>query len=142
MSKGGRRIAWIGLNPSTADESQLDPTLRRIRGFSEREGFNEFVMLNVFGLRSTDPAGLLEHPDPIGPGNFATIAKAVKDCPLVVAAWGGGKYSDHCEAASQVQAVLRRISGRVVCLGLTAQGFPRHPLYVHGTTEFQAFPCG
>ncbi|HTI72370.1 MAG TPA: DUF1643 domain-containing protein [Candidatus Limnocylindria bacterium] len=140
MRTGGRRIAWIGLNPSTADESQLDPTLRRIRGFSEREGFDEFMMLNVFGLRSTDPTKLLDHPNPIGPDNFAVISKAVRECSIVMAAWGGGKYSHHCDAAVEVGKILRKGKAQVLCLGMTGQGFPKHPLYVHGSTVFQELP--
>ena len=46
---------WIGLNPSIADETQLDPTLRRIRAFSAAWGYNGFIMTNLFGLVSTDP---------------------------------------------------------------------------------------
>jgi len=47
---------WIGLNPSILDETQLDPTLRRIRAFSAAWGYNGFLMTNLFGLVSTDPA--------------------------------------------------------------------------------------
>jgi hypothetical protein len=47
--------AWIGLNPSIADERQLDPTLRRILGFTKQLGLQRFVMLNLFALVSTDP---------------------------------------------------------------------------------------
>jgi hypothetical protein len=49
---------WIGLNPSVADETQLDPTLRRIRAFSGAWGYNGFIMTNLFGLVSTDPRQL------------------------------------------------------------------------------------
>jgi hypothetical protein len=52
---GDRLIMWIGLNPSTADESQLDPTLTRIRSFSEREGYDGFWMANIFALRTPYP---------------------------------------------------------------------------------------
>ena len=140
MRGGKSRIAWVGLNPSTADESQLDPTLRRIRGFSLRDGFDQFMMLNVFGLRSTNPKGLLEHSDPIGPRNLIEIEEAIQDCPVVVAAWGGGKYSDHLNAAAQVEAILRKGKRKVMCLGLTGQGFPKHPLYVHGETPLIPLP--
>ena len=50
-----KTIAWIALNPSTADENQLDPTLRRIRVFSAAWGYNSFMMLNAFAFRATDP---------------------------------------------------------------------------------------
>ncbi len=59
---GDRLIMWIGLNPSTADEQQLDPTLTRIRGFSQREGFDGFLMTNLFGLRTPYPDEMMKDP--------------------------------------------------------------------------------
>lgn len=70
---GWREIAFIGLNPSTADESQLDPTLRRIRGFCLSWGFNTFHMLNLFAFRSPDPRSLRSIADPVGPENDSVL---------------------------------------------------------------------
>jgi hypothetical protein len=53
-------VVWIGLNPSIADEQQLDPTLRRILGFTKQLGLQRFVMLNLFALVSTDPQVMLK----------------------------------------------------------------------------------
>ena len=53
-----KRIAWIGLNPSTADELILDPTLDAVRRYSIRWGFAEIVMLNLFAYRTNLPARL------------------------------------------------------------------------------------
>src|SRR5436190_22946192 len=60
------RIAWIGLNPSTADENVLDPTLRRVVRFSMDWGFGSFTMLNLFALRATDPVVMKAHFEPVG----------------------------------------------------------------------------
>lgn len=54
-----RRALFICLNPSTVDENQLDPTLTRIKSFSERLGANEFLMLNLFAYRATEPKEML-----------------------------------------------------------------------------------
>lgn len=51
----GPTVAFIGLNPSTADEHADDPTIRRCLGFAKRWGYGELVMLNLYALRSTDP---------------------------------------------------------------------------------------
>jgi len=59
----------IGLNPSTADETENDPTIRRCIGFAKREGCGGLVMLNLFAVRATDPRVMMAHPEPIGPDN-------------------------------------------------------------------------
>ncbi len=73
-----RRIMWIGLNPSTADEQQLDPTLRRIRGFSQAWGFTAFVMTNVFAFRATVPADMKAQADPVGQDNDYWLGSMAK----------------------------------------------------------------
>src|SRR3954462_12457376 len=64
-----RRIMWIGLNPSTADESQLDPTLRRVRAFSHAWGYTAFVMTNLFSFRATQPSDMKGQANPVGEHN-------------------------------------------------------------------------
>jgi hypothetical protein len=68
-SQGEGQLHKHPLNPSIADEQQLDPTLRCTRAFSAAWGYNGFIMTNLFGLVSTDPAGLYAVADPIGPEN-------------------------------------------------------------------------
>ena len=128
---GDSLILWIGLNPSTADESQLDPTLTRIRSFSEREGFHGFWMANLFGLRTPYPKEMMAAEDPVGPGNDASLKLAAKRCERIVAAWGAiGEYQ------SRAEAVAKLFPGRELwCLGTTKDGHPRHPLYVNGRQE-------
>lgn len=125
---GERLIMWIGLNPSTADEQQLDPTLTRIRSFSQREGFDGFWMANIFGFRATDPKEMMAAPDPVGPDNDDALLVGADRCELIVAAWGVcGEFQ------ARADAVARLFAGRELwCLGTTQDGHPRHPLYVAG----------
>lgn len=125
---GDHLIMWIGLNPSTADEQQLDPTLTRIRSFSEREGYDGFLMTNLFGFRATDPKEMLCAPDPVGPDNDAALLAAAQRCDKVVAAWG--THGVHQNRALAVAKLLGQHS--LWCLGTTQDGHPRHPLYVKG----------
>ena len=74
-----RRAIFVCLNPSTADENQLDPTLRRIKAFSERLGASEFLMLNIFAYRATDPKEMMAVKDPVGPENDARIQAALSE---------------------------------------------------------------
>ena len=125
---GKKLILWIWLNPSTADEQKLDPTLTRIRSFSEREGFDGFLMTNIFGFRATYPKEMIQTPDPIGPENDQALLAAAERCYKVVAAWGAhGVHQDRAIAVAKLLA-----SHKLWCLGTTKAGFPRHPLYVKG----------
>lgn len=123
---GDRLILWIGLNPSTADENKLDPTLTRIARFSEREGMDGFWMGNLFGLRTPYPKEMMAAADPVGPENDASLLEAARKCDRVIAAWGvSGVYE------SRADAVVELLKGHELwCLGTTKAGHPRHPLYV------------
>ena len=132
-----RRIMWVGLNPSTADEQQLDPTLRRIRGFSQAWGFTSFVMTNLFAFRATDPAVMKRAKDPVGPLNDILLKTTAASCEIVVACWG--MHGRHLGRAAQVERLMRE-HGRVLqCLGTTSAGDPRHPLYVRASAALRPF---
>jgi hypothetical protein len=122
---------WIGLNPSLANETQLDPTLRRIRAFSAAWGYNGFIMTNLFGLVSTDPDRLYTETKPVGPENDRCILGAAQETEKVIAAWGViGAHQGRCAA------VLEMLSGfDLLCLKKTKGGFPIHPLYLAAATE-------
>ena len=119
-------IAWICLNPSTADENQLDPTLRRIRGFSAAWGYTHFVMLNAFAYRATDPADMKAAADPVGPDNDRWIAHWAGQVDRVMLGWG--EHGTHNERHARVLALLD--PAKVYCLARNASGQPKHPLYV------------
>lgn len=131
-----RLMPWIGLNPSTADESKLDPTLRRIRGFSQTAvnlwdahgPFTGFVMLNLFAFRATDPRDMKQWADPVGPGNDAALIEWTKRVGVAVACWGA--HGSHLNRAAHVMALLRALNVKVYSLSKNGDGSPRHPLYV------------
>lgn len=126
-----RRIMWIGLNPSTADENQLDPTLRRIKAFSQAWGFNCFVMTNLFAYRATKPEDMKRQEDPIGPQNDETLYRLARTSEMIVAAWGA--HGTHLQRGSRVWMMLKNASVRPVhCLVRNNDGSPKHPLYVKG----------
>jgi hypothetical protein len=134
---GERLILWIGLNPSTADERQLDPTLTRIASFSKREGFDGFWMGNLFGLRTPYPEEMMAAPDPVGPGNNAALLEAARVCEKVVVAWGvSGVFQSRAEEVVQLLA-----GHKLWCLGTTKDGHPRHPLYVAAAQPLVRWPA-
>ena len=133
---GDRLILWIGLNPSTADESKLDPTLTRIADFSKRAGFDGFWMANLFALRTPYPEEMMKADDPVGPENDAWLLRAAERCERIVAAWGvTGTYQ------ARADSVVQLLAGRELsCLGVTQDGHPRHPLYVPAKQGFEPWP--
>jgi hypothetical protein len=127
-----RSILWIMLNPSIADETILDPTVRRCLGFSEAWGFDRLTICNIFALRSTDPRALYHHTDPVGPENDDIIHANAHTADIVIAAWG--VHGALAERSSHVIKNLARQGVRVHHLGLTKHGFPKHPLYLRATS--------
>ena len=119
---------FLMLNPSTADASLDDPTIRRCRRFAKDWGDDGLVVGNLFALRSTDPAQLLTHPDPIGPHNDNWLRLMAERHATVVCAWGAHPMA--VERGAQVARMLIDNGVTLWCLGTTKSGAPRHPLYV------------
>ncbi len=126
-ASGGRRVCFCLLNPSTADEHTLDPTLTRCFGYARDWGFDEMVVTNAFALRSTDPKGLRSVEDPVGPDNDAYVVRTARQADLVVVGWGthAGLHGRH----AQLVRLLRNVC-MLNCLGITKHGYPKHPLYL------------
>jgi len=119
------------LNPSTADARDDDPTLRRCIAFSRAWGFGGLRVVNVVAYRASDPRVLLEASDLTGPRGARVLRRALREADAVVAAWG----NVHPRLAAHAEAVRARLPEGTWCLGLTARGEPRHPLYVAGGTN-------
>lgn len=134
-------VTFVGLNPSTADETADDPTIRRCIGFARSWGYARLKMLNLFAYRSTDPlvmwAKHREGVDIVGPENMQTIEAVVGSSDLVVLAWGALPSWTHAQAVRVAELVELPH-----CLGLTKGGAPRHPLYMKADTQPVLFaPC-
>lgn len=126
-SPGPRLACFCLLNPSTADARRNDPTVRRCIGYAMDWNFDALEVVNIFAFRSTDPAALAQHPDPVGPGNDRAILRAVRRAELVVLGWGA-----HGRLLDRGRHVRRLIDNdcEPLCLGTTANGQPCHPLYL------------
>lgn len=132
------RAGMIGmgmLNPSTADHLRDDATIRQCRMRARRAGAKGVLVWNLFAFRATRPADLKHADDPIGPDNDAAIALAVEIARRTVLAWGV-----HGTHRGRDRQVLQRLDGGIPnmwVLGLTANGQPRHPLYLPTETRLQ-----
>jgi hypothetical protein len=134
VGDGHRTMLFVMLNPSTADAQTDDPTIRRCIGFARRERCGVLEVINLFAFRTTDPAALLAAEAPVGRANDHFTEEAVKRAAFLVVAWG----AVHRRLAWRVRDVRAALwyalpsDGRrgPFCLGTTATGAPRHPLYV------------
>jgi hypothetical protein len=132
-----RAVLFVGLNPSTADTTTDDPTIRRCAGCARLWGFDWLLMGNVYALRSTDPKRLMLVEDPIGPGNEEALKGMTLRAELVVAAWGGNRL--HASAAKIAAWILSLEHTR--CLGENQDGYPKHPLYSSQETAVRKLDC-
>lgn len=122
---------FLMLNPSTADETVLDPTCTRAHDYARRWGYGTLLVTNVFAWRATDPGELRAAADPVGAGNDAAILRAARRAQLVVCAWGN--HGAHLDRAARVTRLLRQAGMTLHVLRLNAGGEPAHPLYLAGT---------
>ncbi len=122
-------VMFIGLNPSTADETKDDPTIRRCIGFAREWGYGALCMVNLFAFRATNPADMKEAFDPIGKENDSTLLELADGAEIVVAAWGikGSWLNRDKEVQSLIPYMFH--------LGLTKEGYPKHPLYLPKITR-------
>lgn len=133
-SDGGYALS-IGLNPSKADHMIDDPTIRREVDFAHKWGVDALAKVNLFGFRATEPQDMKHALDPIGPHNDAWIKRLAHGAKIIVVAWGGdGGFMDGDKR------VLELLGDKpLFCLGVTKDGFPRHPLYVPKVKELEPY---
>ena len=125
--------AWIGLNPSTADESKDDPTIRRCIGFARAWCYGGIYMLNLFAYRATLPEHMKAAADPVGPENNPQLRHFHLLAHVTIAAWGNhGAFMDRDVAVCALNALSKTLGERMSCLRLTKGGHPSHPLYLPG----------
>lgn len=126
---------WVAHNPSTATESEDDPTIRREIAFSKREGFGELVKVNVMAWRATDKEDLIRaiarRDDIVGPANVRAIDACIASADKSILAWG---------KVDPRLGVITRYEGEAWCLGTNGDGSPRHPLYVAANAPLVRWP--
>lgn len=130
----GPACCFIGLNPSTADETKDDNTIRRCIRFSRDWGFGAYWMLNLFAFRSTDPKGIYSG-SPVGLHNDATILAWTRQAAVVVLAWGN--HGALLNRATNVEWMLMNSAAepKLRCFGFTSTGQPKHPLYLPADSQ-------
>lgn len=127
-------LTFVGLNPSTADETTDDPTIRRCVRFAREWGFARLKMVNLYAWRATSPWQMLEEAcrgtDIVGPDNDHNLSLTFGGSDRIVAAWGVNAEARRLE---QFEATFR--GWQFWALGVTKDGFPRHPLYTRADSQ-------
>lgn len=140
---GGTFMSFVMLNPSTADASNDDPTIRRCMGFARREGAGGIVVGSLFAFRATSPADMKAAADPFGPGNELALREIARAAVIggrpVVCAWGA--HGDEFGTNLLAMGIFQQEGAEMACLGKTAAGHPRHPLYVKGDQPLVPYPA-
>ena len=133
-------VMFLMLNPSVADDSQDDPTIRRCIGFARLWGFGWMHVTNLSPLRATDSKELrvqgLDKPR-VRKRNMEMVLQTAAKSNMIVAAWGDkGIWEDR---ASKMLKVMKRHGHDVYCLQLTKRNQPRHPQGVKGNRRPMLF---
>lgn len=144
---GPRTVLFVMLNPSTADASADDPTLRRCIGFGRAWGLGRVEVVNLFAYRATKPVDMLarlrDGEDVVGPENDQHIVHAVERAERVVLGWGAN--AAHRLLRDRAPRVVELVRGSYrqeppLCLRLTKEGCPEHPLMVPGAVTPVPYP--
>lgn len=130
---------FLMLNPSTADEFQLDPSCTRAREYARRWGYGSILITNLFAWRATDPEDMKSARDPVGRGNDAAILRAAREAKLVVCAWGN--HGAHLGRSQQVTKLLHRAGVDLHFLKMNGAGEPSHPLYLPSSLKPTPWPA-
>lgn len=131
-------VLFVMLNPSTADATQDDATIRRCRVFAAGWGYGRLAVGNLYAYRATKPTDLDSAEDPVGPENDEWLERLADEATRIIVAWGAniGPIADRAER------VLHLLGPDVEALKITASGRPGHPLYIAGDVEPQPYELG
>jgi hypothetical protein len=130
-------VNFLCLNPSTADETQDDPTIRRCIRFAKDWGYPAVCITNIFAYRATDPLEMKKQADPVGFDNVGHLIRIGGKAGMVIAAWGTHGVFNNQDI--NVRQAFHRAGINLHCLGVTNGGHPKHPLYLRADTKPQEF---
>ena len=135
VGAGQLRFAFFGINPSTADARLDDATVRKWRGYCERNNGALFEVANVFSYRATDVKELANVDDPFGGNEHWRVQESIiRSADVLVPCWGRQKkVADHLrpwidELFGRLCDESNRPGKFLMCFGKTKDGDPKHPL--------------
>ena len=144
-TRGKNPLICIGINPSTAEPDNLDNTLKSVQRIALGNGFDSFIMFNVYAQRATDPdamerqCNLALHRENLKAFRYVL---SISEKPTVWAAWGAiiekrGYLSD---CVRDMVAVGQEYGAKWCCAGaISKKGHPHHPLYLRKDEKIKPF---
>ncbi len=144
-TRGKNPLICIGINPSTAEPGNLDNTLKSVERIALGNGFDSFIMFNVYAQRATNPDAMEKSCNPLlHKENLEAFryVLSISEEPVVWAAWGAiiekRKYLADC--LRDMLAVGQEYGAAWYCVGaITKKGHPHHPLYLRKDEKIKSF---
>lgn len=144
-TRGKNPLICIGINPSTAQPGDLDNTLKSVERIALGNGFDSFIMFNVYAQRATDPdameisCNLRLHQENLEAFRYVL---SISETPVVWAAWGTiiekRDYLPKC--LRDMLAVGEALGAKWYCAGaVSKKGHPHHPLYLRKDEKLRPF---
>ncbi|MGC3945293.1 MAG: DUF1643 domain-containing protein [Chryseolinea sp.] len=140
-SETGPKAMCFGLNPSTANAYDDDPTIASLIRIMKNNGFAGFYMMNLFALISPNPEDLRTTPDPVKENDFY-ISKVHNGLqrsmqyPTIVFCWGQFPMAEY-----RSKVIIKQFP-KAMCFGRNQNGTPKHPLYLKATTKLIPYDKG
>lgn len=145
-TRGKNPLICIGINPSTAKPDDLDNTLKSVERIALGNGFDSFIMFNVYAQRATDPdamekqCNMMLHRENMAAFSYVL---SISKKPVVWAAWGTiiekRDYLPQC--LMDMVKIGQSYHTQWVCAGkCSKKGHPHHPLYLRKDEKVYAFP--
>ena len=144
-TRGKNPLICIGINPSTAQPGDLDNTLKSVERIALGNGFDSFIMFNVYAQRATDPDAMeKECTSALHKENLEAFryVLSISEKPAVWAAWGAiiEKRAYLADCVRDMVQVGQEYGAKWYCAGaVTKKGHPHHPLYLRKDEKIKAF---
>ena len=144
-TRGKNPLICIGINPSTARPDGLDNTLKSVERIALGNGFDSFIMFNVYAQRATDPNAMEKQCNPLlHKENLEAFryVLSISPKPAVWAAWGAiiEKRDYLSDCVRDMVTVGQEYGASWYCAGaITKKGHPHHPLYLRKDEKIRPF---
>ena len=144
-TRGKKPLICIGINPSTAQPGCLDNTLKSVERIALGNGFDSFLMFNVYAQRATDPNAMERRCNPqLHRENMEAFryVLSISEAPVVWAAWGSiiEKRDNLKKCLLDMLQIGKEYGTSWCCAGqVTKKGHPHHPLYLKKDEKLKAF---
>ena len=142
--KREKNLVIVGVNPSTATNIKDDNTIKRVRNLSIQNGFDGFIMINLYPLRATCPDDLpMDLNCKLHDTNLEQIKKLFEQLEDFEICFAYGniiskrKYLEKCKM--DIENIIAEYDKKILCFGMTKDNNPKHPLYLKSGTKLIEF---